>query len=98
LTDNAHSWFVKYGNLLMRTLLKEGHQVKYVFNKNELSKGNICFLLSCTRIIGKEYLSLNSHNIVVHASDLPKGKGFSPLQWQILEGASAIPLTLFEAV
>jgi len=45
-----------------------------------------------------EYLKLNKHNIVVHASDLPAGKGFSPLQWQILEGKNEIILTLFEAV
>ena len=38
------------------------------------------------------------HNIVVHPSDLPKGQGFSPLTWLILEGANDIPITLFEAV
>ena len=31
------------------------------------------------------------------ASALPKGKGWSPLTWQILEGKNKIPLTLFEA-
>ncbi|MFZ5589814.1 MAG: methionyl-tRNA formyltransferase [Pseudomonadota bacterium] len=38
------------------------------------------------------------HNLVVHASDLPKGKGWSPASWQILAGAGRIPVTLFEAV
>jgi methionyl-tRNA formyltransferase len=34
---------------------------------------------------------------VVHESALPKGKGWSPLTWQILEGKSKVPITLFEA-
>ena len=37
------------------------------------------------------------HTLVVHESDLPQGKGWSPLTWQILEGKSHIPVTLFEA-
>ena len=45
-----------------------------------------------------EILRRSRSNIVVHASELPKGKGMSPLTWQILEGKNRIPLTLFEAV
>ena len=37
------------------------------------------------------------HNLVVHESDLPQGKGRSTLTWQILEGRNRIPVTLFEA-
>jgi methionyl-tRNA formyltransferase len=37
------------------------------------------------------------HVLVVHESDLPKGRGWSPLTWQILDGAHQIPVTLFEA-
>jgi methionyl-tRNA formyltransferase len=33
----------------------------------------------------------------VHASDLPKGRGWSPLVWQILEGHQDIAVTLLEA-
>ena len=36
--------------------------------------------------------------MVVHSSDLPKGKGFAPIQWQILEGKNKIYISLFEAV
>jgi methionyl-tRNA formyltransferase len=35
--------------------------------------------------------------LVVHESDLPKGRGWSPLTWQILDGADHIPVTLIEA-
>ena len=73
-------------------------KAEYVFNKSEIKEGDVCFLLSCSRIIQEEYLQKNIYNIVVHASDLPQGKGFSPLQWQILEGKDEIVLTLFEVV
>jgi methionyl-tRNA formyltransferase len=35
--------------------------------------------------------------LVVHESDLPKGRGWSPLTWQIRDGADHIPVTLIEA-
>jgi len=98
LTDNRESWFVPYGTQLLNELLKLGHDVSYLHDKQQIKEGDICFLLSCTRLVDKEFLDRNQHNIVVHASDLPSGKGFSPLQWQILEGKSEIVLTLFEVV
>ncbi len=98
LTDDLNSWFIPYGDKLVKLLQERNHEVKYVHKHKEIEKGDICFILSCTRIIKKENLEKNKNNIVVHASDLPKGKGFSPLQWQILEGKNNIPVTLFEAV
>ena len=40
---------------------------------------------------------MHDHNLVVHASDPPHGRGWSPLTWQVLEGAQRIPVTLLEA-
>jgi len=98
LTDNKKSWFIPFGDKLKKELEYLGHQVIYVFDKNNIEQGDICFLLSCTQIVEERYLKKNNHNIVVHASDLPHGKGFSPMQWQILEGKDEIVLTLFEVV
>jgi methionyl-tRNA formyltransferase len=98
LTDDISSWFVFYGQKLKKLLQDRNHEVEYVFNKINIKEGDVCFLLSCSNIVEKKYLELNKNNIVIHASDLPHGKGFSPLQWQILEGKNDIPLTLFEAV
>ena len=49
------------------------------------------------RLLSAEQLALHRHNLVVHESALPQGQGWSPMSWQILEGASSIPITLFEA-
>lgn len=97
LTDEPSSWYVPHGRKLHQALTSAGHDVAYVFSKSDLVRGDVCFLLSCSRLIEPEYLRLHRHNIVVHASDLPRNKGFAPMQWQVLEGRNEIPLTLFEA-
>lgn len=63
----------------------------------DVPEGEMCFMLSCSKLVKPEILARSSHNLVVHESDLPKGKGWSPMTWQVLEGAEAIPVTLFEA-
>ena len=45
----------------------------------------------------EHYLKQHRHNLVIHASDLPQGKGWAPLTWQVLEGKNDIVFTLFEA-
>ena len=57
----------------------------------------VVFYLSCLRITPPDILVKNHYNLVVHASDLPKGRGFSPTTWQILEGLHEIPVCLLEA-
>ena len=61
------------------------HNVILVNRKEELIGGDICFLLGCYEIIGKKYLSLYNHNIVIHETDLPQGRGWSPMSWQIFK-------------
>ena len=66
-----------------------------IFRHDEVLEGDILCLLSCEKVF--KNLSLNKFNLVVHESDLPEGKGWYPVTWQILEGKSTIPITLFEA-
>ena len=86
-----------YSVRLKNHLEEGGHEVKLVTKSKEVSHGDVLFLLSCFEIIGKEVMERNRHNIVVHESDLPHGRGWSPASWQILEGKNEIPITLFEA-
>ena len=41
--------------------------------------------------------TLYSHSLVAHASALPVGRGWSPLEWQIANGASNITVSLIAA-
>lgn len=97
LCDNPDSWIIPYIRELRCEIEKLGYHVNYIYNKEDITEGDIACFLSCERIIPNEYLKLNKHNLVVHESDLPKGKGWSPLTWLILEGKNRIPITLIEA-
>lgn len=87
-------WFDPFAKSLSDILCQQGHRAKFVRNYAEVDEGDIAFFLSCTRITPISILSRNEWNLVVHASDLPKGRGFSPLVWQILEGVNEIPVTM----
>lgn len=92
LTDK-NSWFLPYAASLKKSI--KGSDL--IFSEKDIKKGEILFILSWLYIIPKDTLNKNKNNIVIHASNLPSGKGFTPLTWQILEGKNAIPFTLFEA-
>lgn len=73
------------------------HEVELVQSKAVLQGGDILFLVACHEIIGQEIRNLYEASLVVHASDLPLGRGWSPHIWQVLEGKNRIPVTLLEA-
>lgn len=97
LIDNPHSWFVPYGQELERRLCERGHEALSIENPEDLPHGDMAFFLSCEQIIKKDLRDRNTHNLVIHASALPQGKGWSPTTWKILNGENGIPLTIFEA-
>lgn len=97
LVDNKNSWIIPYVIKLKNDIIsKYNYEVILINEQDDVKKGNILFLLSCEKIFNK--LDLNDYNLVVHESNLPEGKGCSPLTWQVLEGKNRIPITLFEAV
>lgn len=98
LTDNPKSWIVPFAQQLHDALVARGHDVIRCARASDIPDGDIACFLSCEHIVSKEILQRNRHDLVVHESALPAGKGFSPLTWQILEGKNEIPITLFEAV
>lgn len=73
------------------------HQISLVRSKNELTSGQILFLISCSEIISSTNRTAYTATLVLHASDLPQGRGWSPHIWQIIGGAEQIALSLLEA-
>ena len=96
LSDSA-TWISPWINRLLADWTKSGYQVNLTHKAVEVTKGDFCFILSYSEVVKQDILCRNKHNLVVHESDLPKGKGWSPLSWQILEGKNTIVVTLFEA-
>ncbi|MES2510097.1 MAG: UDP-glucuronic acid dehydrogenase [Pseudomonadota bacterium] len=74
-----------------------GHQVDIAARKAELAGGDILFLISCHELIREDIRSLYKATLVIHASDLPLGRGWSPHIWQVLEKKQLIKVTLLEA-
>jgi len=74
-----------------------GHHVHVCSSKNELRGGDILFLVSCSEILSNEDRQLYKKTLVLHASDLPQGRGWSPHVWSILAGKKEITVSLLEA-
>lgn len=94
ILTSPNQWFVKYAKELNNKIMKSS---LFYDHKDLNSLNDILFILAYHRIIDEEYLNLNKHNIVIHESDLPEGKGWAPLFWQILEGKNEIVFSMFEA-
>lgn len=110
LSDRA-SWVNEHLFGLQMEWEAQGHQVTWAHSTDDALRVNrsplgqkdktpclrICFCLSYGEVVNKEFRSQFDHTLIVHESDLPHGKGWSPLTWQILEGKNKIPVTLIEA-
>lgn len=75
----------------------KGHSVSLFHDKADLKGGDILFLVSCSQMIRDTERNKFRATLVLHASDLPKGRGWSPYIWSILGGADQITVSLLEA-
>lgn len=97
IIDNKKSWFYGKVERLAKEITKRGHTCDIFSEQKEIpNTSDITFFLSCAEYVTQETREKSKFNIVIHASDLPEGKGMSPTTWKILEGKSTIPVTLFE--
>jgi len=94
ILTTKNQWFEAYADTLSEKL---GNIPIFNNHADFDDKYDIVFILSYHQIIPQEILNKNKHNIVIHASALPKGKGWAPLFWQVLEGRNNIPFTMIEA-
>lgn len=97
LLTSSKTWYTKYCHDLAEYLGSLGHVVHVGYQAHEIATGDMAFFLSFPSIVTADHLLKNKNNLVVHASDLPQGRGWSPWVWQILEGKNTIPVCLLEA-
>ena len=74
-----------------------GHDVNLINEKADLSGGDLLFLVSCSQVLNNTERGQYRAALVLHASDLPKGRGWSPHVWAILAGESEVTVCLLEA-
>jgi len=93
ILTSPNQWFIPYAQKLHQTLTNSS----LFFDHTRINGTyDLLFILSYHKIIKKEFLTAK-HNIVIHASDLPQGKGWAPMFWQILEAKNDIVFSMFEA-
>ena len=95
LFDKKNNWI----NDKIKFFFKNNQKYKFYFSENykKVKNFDIVFILGYTKILNNNFLKENKLNLIVHESDLPKGKGFAPVQWQILDNKNKIPICLIEA-
>lgn len=93
IITSANQWFIPFAKKLQN---KIKDSMLFFEHRNVNESFDIVFILSYHKLIEKKYLEKNKHNIVIHASALPLGKGWAPMFWQILENKNKIPFTMFE--
>lgn len=58
--------------------------------------GDYLFLVACHSRVERPTLSRFRNAFVLHASELPKGRGWSPMIWQLLAGATDVTVSLID--
>jgi len=94
LFDLENRWIENYLPTTFNTLCR--FNFTKIYDAEDISKFDLVFVLGYTRIINIKQKSENCQLYLVHESDLPLGKGFAPVQWQILEGKNDIVVSLLE--
>ena len=75
----------------------EFHDISIYREKSDLNSGDLLFLISCDQVVEETVLTRFKETCVIHSSDLPQGKGWSPHVWSIINGAENITVTALTA-
>lgn len=94
LLDKRNPWLEPFVNNFLKQY--KSISINLTFSLSEAVKSDVCFILGYTRIIDLKNIPQKTRLYVIHESSLPKGKGFSPLIWQVLEGKNKITVCLIE--
>lgn len=92
ITDKNHP-IMSY---LKDWVLKQDN-INIVHSAEDLMGGHILFLVSCSEILQESIIKKFKYALVLHASNLPSGRGWSPHVWNVLEGKNTLTLCLLEA-
>lgn len=98
ILTSRDSWFLPHAKTLRRELEGMGARCDLATHHREVDRPyDVTLLLSYFELVSGEFLCRHRHNVVVHESALPRGRGWAPLFWQVIEGRCRIPVVLFEA-
>ena len=81
----------------LQAKLELEHSVLIIRSPEQITNGDLLFLVSCSVLVEREATENFQYAMVIHASDLPKGRGWSPHIWELLNGADKITVSLLDA-
>lgn len=96
LTDLS-GWLLPYVEELAAGWNADGHSCRVLGSLDDQVSADFCFCLGYLQLVSDVQRARFLHSLVVHESNLPEGRGWSPMTWQILEGRSEIVVSLIEA-
>lgn len=73
------------------------HDITITRKISDVPGGDLLFLVSCGEIVKASDRAKYTKTLVLHASDLPTGRGWNPHIWQIINGQKELTVTLLEA-
>ena len=95
LLDKSNNWLEKDTKDFIKSYKKK-YSFKIFYEYKKIKKFDIVICLGNTTILKSKLLNNNRLNITVHESNLPKDKGFSPVQYQIIKNKNIIHICLIE--
>ncbi|XFA72924.1 hypothetical protein RYO59_001158 [Thermosynechococcaceae cyanobacterium Okahandja] len=96
ILSQEESWINSFLRKWVEELL-DRFQVNFVHQEINVGSGDILFILSYWQKVSNNTLDKFTSPVVVHESELPKGRGWSPVSWAVLEGSNQISIVLFKA-
>lgn len=95
-TDINHPIYFHLEQWSLKHALK--YDITLMSSMSEINRvGDILFLVSCSEIVEENVRKFFKYVLVLHASNLPEGRGWSPHIWEIIEGKSELTISLLEA-
>lgn len=94
-SDAAHPVYPWLTAWLKRN--SDAHRIEICSRQQELQGGDVLFLVSCQEKVPAGVRARYQASLVIHASDLPHGRGWSPHIWQVVAGRNEITVTLLNA-
>lgn len=97
LLSPGDHWLRPTAEMIATAVEASGHHCAVLDSSSELTTGDLLFIFGWPAKLGQEQLSKHLHNVVAHAGDLPKDRGWSPWAWGVSEGQNEIVLSWLEA-
>jgi len=97
LLDKSNDWMVKFlKDFKLNKNLNKKFDLKISYTIEKRKKIDLLFIIGFTKKIKLQKLKNYRNKFIIHESDLPKGRGFSPIKNQILKKIYKIKCCLIE--